>query len=219
MSDPGDRHKGQPILRAGAELETADAAVIMLHGRGASASDILSLSDAFDRPDLAYLAPQAAGNSWYPERFLVSIEENEPDRTSALRLIADLIGHLITHDITPDRTVLLGFSQGACLALEFAARHPDRYGAVIALSGGLMGETIDTGDYTGSLEATPVFLGSSDVDPHIPVDRVAASAAVMDALHGAVIEQIYPGLGHTVNNDEIVHIKRFLADMAPLSSG
>ena len=116
MSHPDNPHKGQPVLRAGAELEEANAAVIMLHGRGGNAADILALSGAFDRPDLAYLAPQAAGNTWYPKRFLAPVRENEPGRTSALELIADIIGLAITHDITPDRIALLGFSQGACLS-------------------------------------------------------------------------------------------------------
>ncbi|MCP4383507.1 MAG: phospholipase, partial [Hyphomicrobiales bacterium] len=130
-------------------------------------------------------------------------------------MIADIIGLAITHDITPDRIALLGFSQGACLALEFAARHPDRYGAVIALTGGLIGETIDGGDYRGTLEGTPVFIGSSDVDPHIPLVRITESSAVMEALGGAVVERIYPGMGHIVNDDEISQIRTMLHAMAP----
>lgn len=219
MNSRDNPHEGQPVLRSGADLADAEAAVVMLHGRGADAADILALSDAFERPDIAYLAPQAKGNTWYPHRFLAPVRENEPERSSALRVIADIIGLLITREITPERIGLLGFSQGACLALEFAARHPDRYGAVVALTGGLMGETIDVGDYRGSLEGTPVFIGSSDIDPHIPLARVGQSSAVMEALGGAVTEKIYPDMGHIINDDEIDQIRRMLDTMAPGPQG
>lgn len=215
MMHPTSPHKGQPVLRAGAELEEAGAAVIMMHGRGADAADILSLAGAFDRPDIAYLAPEAAGRTWYPRSFLAPVAGNEPGRSSALELMADLLGLLITHDILPDRIAILGFSQGACLALEFAARHPDRYGAIIGLTGGLIGETLDADEYTGSLEGTPVFIGSSDVDPHIPLERVHETTRIMQRLDGAVTERIYPGMGHVINEDEVEAIRQLLAKMAP----
>ena len=214
MSSEAQTHRGQPLLQAGAALEEADAAVVMLHGRGADAGDILALSEAFGRPALAYLAPQAANNTWYPQPFMAPVADNEPWRTSALELVADVVGMLITHDIPPAKTAILGFSQGACLALEFAARHPDRYGAIVALTGGLIGESIAPGDYAGSLERTPVFIGSSDVDPYIPIERVKESVAIMEGLDAAVVERIYPGMGHSINEDEVSHIQAMLAAMA-----
>ena len=208
-------HKGRPVLAAGAGLEAAGGAVIMMHGRGAGASDILSLAGSLARPDIACLAPDAAGQTWYPRPFMAPRRDNEPDLTSALELIADILGLLITHDIPPERTALLGFSQGACLVLEFAARHPDRYGAVVALTGGLIGETLDADEYTGSLEETPVFIGSSDVDPHIPLERVRESARIMERLGGVVSERIYPGMGHLINEDERESIRLMLDVMIP----
>lgn len=215
MDSAANPHKGQPVLHAGAGLDEAGAAMIMLHGRGADAADILALAGTLERPDIAYLAPQAADHSWYPRPFLAPLAENEPHLTSALECVADILGMLITHDIPPDRMALLGFSQGACLALEFAARHPDRYGAVIALTGGLVGETIDRTAYTGSLEGTPVFIASSDVDPYIPLDRVQESVAIMRELDGDVIERIYPGMGHNINEDEVGQVSELLSRMAP----
>jgi len=215
MDSAANPHKGQPVLRAGAGLDEADAAMIMLHGRGADAADILALAEALERPDIAFLAPQAADHTWYPRPFLAPVSENEPYLTSALERVSDILGMLITHDIPPDRMALLGFSQGACLALEYAARHPDRYGAVIALTGGLIGETVDRAGYKGSLEGTPVFIGSSDVDPYIPLDRIHESIAVIRELDGEVTERIYPGMGHGINQDEVGHVSELLDRMAP----
>lgn len=214
MADPANPHKGQPVLQSGAGLDEATAAVIMLHGRGADAADILGLAGSFDRPALAYLAPDAAGHTWYPRPFIAPVAQNQPYLASALELIADIIGLLITRDIPPERIALVGFSQGACLALEFAARHPDRYGAVVALTGGLIGDVIDPADYRGSLEGTPVFIGSSDVDPHIPFARVGESTAVMEKLGAEVTEKIYPGMGHTINEDEVSHVRALLDRLA-----
>lgn len=215
MEGDGNPHKGQPVLQAGPGLEAAEGAVIMMHGRGADAADILSLAGLFGRADIACLAPNAAGRTWYPHSFMAPRQDNEPDLTSALELMADILGLLITHDIPPERTALLGFSQGACLALEFAARHPDRYGAVIALTGGLIGQTLDADDYTGSLEETPVFIGSSDVDPYIPLDRVHESTRIMERLGATVTERIYPGMGHLINEDEREAIRLMLDAMIP----
>ena len=214
MTKDASPHKGQPVFQAGADLDAASGAVVMMHGRGADAADILGLAERFDRPGLAYLAPEAAGHTWYPLSFLAPTARNQPYLASALDAIADIIGYLITRDILPERTALVGFSQGACLALEFAARHPDRYGAVAAFTGGLIGDTVDPSDYSGSLEGTPIFIGSSDVDPHVPLSRVRESAAIMAKLGGEVTEKVYPGMAHTINEDEIGHVRALLDRIA-----
>ena len=192
---------------------------IAVHGRGASADDILSLAREIGAAesgahssarlsarlsDVAFLAPEAASHTWYPLSFLAPIERNEPWLTSALSTIERLVTTLGSQGISSDRIALLGFSQGACLALEFAARHPRRYAAVIAFSGGLIGPPGTPRTYTGSLEGTPVFLGCSDVDPHIPVDRVRESAAVLKEMHASVDARIYPRMGHTINQEELL---------------
>lgn len=206
-----DPHRGRPVLVAGAALDGASAAMIMVHGRGADAGDILGLAEYFERPDIAYLAPEAAGHTWYPNRFLVPVEQNEPYLSSALGVLAMLVGDLENAGIAAERIFLLGFSQGACLSLEFAARNPRRYGGVFALSGGLIGASVKAENYSGSLAGTPVFLGCSDIDPHIPLARVKESSAVMAALGATVTERIYPGMGHTVTGDEVEEIKKVLA--------
>jgi predicted esterase len=202
-------HDSQPVYAAGKPLEEARAAMIMLHGRGADAESILAFAGEFRQPDIAYLAPQAAHNTWYPQRFIAPVKANEPWLTSALEKVAALIEHIGLAGIPPERTFLLGFSQGACLALEYAARQPQRYGGLFGLSGAL----IENGDrprtYAGSLSGTPVFLGCSDEDFHIPRDRVERSAGLLQDLGGSVTLRLYPGLGHTVNDDEI----RFVRDM------
>jgi predicted esterase len=213
MSDPNDPHRGQPVLRAGADLSQAKAAMIMLHGRGADAADIIGLSEVIGRPEIIYLAPEAAGHTWYPYSFLAPVTRNEPGRASALNVIAGLIGRLGSARLAPERIALLGFSQGACLALEFAARNPRRYGAVFGLSGGLIGEAVDQEDFSGSLEGTPTFIGCSDIDPHIPLQRVRESAAILRRLDAEVSEKIYPGMGHTIVEDEIVEVRRIVDEM------
>lgn len=210
----GDPHRGQPVLQAGADPAEAQAAMIMLHGRGADAADIIALSQIIGGTEILYLAPEAAGHSWYPYSFLAPIEDNEPGRTSALGVVTGLIAEIgNTRGIAPNRIALLGFSQGACLALEYAARHPRRYGAIFALSGGLIGETVALQEYSGSLAGTPVFVGCSDSDPHIPLDRVKQSAEIIKALGANVTECIYPGMGHTIIEDEVIHIRRIVATM------
>jgi phospholipase/carboxylesterase len=184
--------------------------MIVVHGRGADADDILSLAAELRMSDVAYLAPQAAGNSWYPYSFLTPIERNEPHLSSALHLISQLVTTLIGQGVSTDRIGLMGFSQGACLSLEFAARNARRYAAVIGLSGGLIGPPGTPRAYGGSLDGTPVFLGCSDVDPHIPVERVHESTEVLKALGGTVDERIYRGLGHTVNSDELKAVTALL---------
>jgi len=206
-------HRGQPVLAAGRPLADAGAAMVLVHGRGGSAEDILGFAADLDRPELAYLAPQAAGHSWYPYSFLAPLEQNEPGLSSALDQLGALVAHLEHAGIPAERIVLLGFSQGACLSLEFAARNARRYGGVVALSGGLIGPPGTPRDYPGGLNGTPVFLGCSDRDPHIPKDRVDESAKVFERMGAAVTERIYPGMGHTVNEDELDFVRGLLAPL------
>jgi predicted esterase len=184
--------------------------VICLHGRGASADDILGLADGFGVSDVAYVAPEASGHTWYPFSFLSPLAQNEPGLTSALGVIAALVADLGQRGVSADRIVLLGFSQGACLSLEFAARHARRYRAIVALSGGLVGPPGTPRAYEGSLEGTPVFLGCSDIDPHIPLERVHESTLVLRGMGADVDERIYPRMAHTVNQDEIDAVRSLL---------
>jgi predicted esterase len=206
-----DPHRGQPILRRGPEPARARLAIICIHGRGASAEDILTVADELELDDVAYLAPQAAGNTWYPYSFLAALNDNQPGLNSALGVVASIVDDLGAQQIAPGRVAVLGFSQGACLSLEYAARHARRYAAVIAFSGGLIGPPGAPREYTGSLDGTPVFIGCSDVDPHIPVERVRESAVVFRGLSAQVDERIYPRMGHTINGDEISRVRRLLS--------
>lgn len=208
-----DPHGSQPVLHRGASLSAATAATILVHGRGATAEDILSLADELPAPGMTYLAPQAAGFTWYPNSFLAPIASNEPGITSGLNLLSRLLDQLADHHIPPERTLLLGFSQGACLTLEFAARHARRYGGVAGLSGGLIGPPGTPREYSGSLEGTPVFLGCSTRDPHIPAPRVKESAQVLRQLGAVVTTKLYPDLGHTVSEDELVHVRDMINHM------
>lgn len=213
MSNASDPHRGQPVLTAGAPLAEAKGAVLMLHGRGANAADIIGLARVINRPELAYLAPDAANHAWYPRPFMTPAAGNEPWLSSAKGVVAHLIAEVGLAGISLERTALIGFSQGACLSLEFAARNPRRYGAVIALSGGLIGDAIPTSAYAGSLAGTPVFVGCSDTDPFIPLERVQASAAVMAHLGAEVTERIYPHMPHTIVADEVEQVQRILDGM------
>jgi phospholipase/carboxylesterase len=208
-------HAQQPIYTAGADLSQARAAMIMVHGRGATAESILSLSAAeLRRPDFAYLAPQAAHNSWYPYTFLSPLSDNEPFLSSALAKLAGMLAHLADNGLPPERTLLLGFSQGACLAMEYAARHARRYGGLVGLSGGLIGPDGAPRNYEGSFDGAPAFLGCSDVDPHIPKERVEETAAVLRRLGADVAMRLYPGMGHTINQDEISFVQEMMAACA-----
>ena len=208
-----DPHEGSEEVWLGPSLESAQSAVVLIHGRGDSARGILALAEEFQAPRTVFLAPQATGYSWYPYSFLSKIELNEPWLSSSLLRVRAAVATVSTV-IPKESIVLMGFSQGACLVLEFAARNPMRYGGVVALSGGLIGPADTPRSYPGSLDGTPVFLGCSDVDSHIPVDRVRESARVMDGLGGEVDERIYPGMGHTINGDEIAWTARLLASLA-----
>ncbi len=206
MTDFEHVHAGQPILGAGKPLDEAHAAAILIHGRGAGAYDILGLSNDLSHPDYVYLAPQAKDNVWYPQRFIVPIALNEPYLSSALRVIDELRDVINDAGVPDSRIMLIGFSQGACLALEYAARAGLRLGGVAGLSGGLIGDVIDTRRYK-PLDGTPIFLGCSDVDFHIPLTRVEESTQVMMELGGAVTKRIYPRMGHLINEDEIEFVR------------
>jgi predicted esterase len=204
-------HAGQPILTAGASLESARAAMILIHGRGATADNILSLSEVFaDQQDVAYFAPQAKGNTWYPYRFTEPLESNEPYLSSALSVIDALVAHIHKAGLPTEKIVLLGFSQGACLSVEYAARHAQRYGGVAVLSGGLIGPDGTPRNYDGSMSGTPVFFGCSDVDFHIPKQRVLDSAEIMRKLGADVTAKLYPNMDHTINDDELIHVAEIL---------
>jgi predicted esterase len=196
-------HAGQPVLTSGLPLDQATAALILVHGRGDNAQGILQLANVLAVPGYAYLAPDASGNTWYPNSFLASIESNEPGITSGLRVIAELIERAEASGIPAERVVLGGFSQGACLASEFVSRNARRYGGLLVFSGGLIGPEGTSRDYDGSLADTPIFVGCSDVDFHIPLERVQETTETLTRLGGDVTERIYPGMGHTIIQDEI----------------
>lgn len=206
-------HRGQPVLAAGEPLERARAAMLMIHGRGADAEDILSLAGELGAAGFAYLAPQASGSSWYPNRFLAPLESNEPWLSSALGVVGDVFAQIVVSGLPPERVILLGFSQGACLALEFAARNARRYGGVVGLSGALIGPDGAARNDRGFLAGTPVFLGCGDPDPHIPRLRVDQAAEALRNLGGEVTERIYPGMGHTINPDEIEFVRAMMQSL------
>jgi len=195
-----------PVLEAGEKLGKARAAMILAHGRGATAEDIMTVAAELMHPGFAYLAPQASGNAWYPNPFTASIETNEPYLSSALEVLETLLAR-VEETVPAERVILLGFSQGACLTLEFAARHARRYGGVVGLSGGLIGPDGTPRDYPAEFEGTPAFLGCSDVDPHIRRDRVIEAADVFKRMGAQVTARLYPGMGHTVSQDEIDSVR------------
>lgn len=203
-------HQDQPVFYKGKRLEVADAAMIMIHGRGATAESILALSGEFSTHNVAYLAPQADSNTWYPYSFLSPIEMNEPGITSGIAKIDSLINDLISKGFSTDKIFLLGFSQGACLSLEYVARNPAKFGGVIGLSGGLIGPPGTPRNYSGSFDKTEIFLGCSDVDPHIPIERVDETEKVFLRMNADVTKRIYKGMGHTINQDEINFITSLL---------
>jgi len=205
-----DPHRGQPIRLAGEPFAHARAAMLMLHGRGATAEDILSLAGELAVPGFAYLAPQAAENTRYPNRFLAPLASNEPWLTSALHFVDVALTQIVQAGISPERMIILGFSQGACLALEYTARHARRYGGLVGLSGALIGPDDAPRDYAGSLAGTPVFLGCSDVDFHVPKARVQSTAEVLQRLGGDLTVRLYPNMDHTVNQDELDFVRSMM---------
>jgi len=201
------------VREAGEPLDLARAAMILIHGRGASAADILTIADEVMLPGVAYLAPQAAGSAWYPNPFTAPFEANEPYLSSALEVVSTLLAR-VESAVPAERVVLLGFSQGACLTLEFAARHARRYGGVVGLSGGLIGPDGTPRDYPGDFQRAPVFLGCSDVDPYIPKERVIETGQVFERMGADVTVRLYPSMAHTVNVDEIEAVRTIVSAIA-----
>jgi predicted esterase len=206
-------HQNQPVITAGKALKEAGAALILIHGRGDTAKNFITLANELYHPDLAYLAPQAAGNTWYPFSFLAPIADNEPGISSGIMAIGDLLAEITAAGIPDERIMLVGFSQGACLTLEFIARSARRYGSVLGFSGGLIGPDGTPRNYSGSLEQTPIFLGCSDVDFHIPKERVELTAQVLGQLDGQVTMRFYPGMGHTINQDELDFARQLISNL------
>jgi predicted esterase len=205
-----DPHAGQPVAEAGAPLGQGTAVVVMVHGRNAGPTNILDLVPRLARPAVTYLAPAAGNRTWYPYSFMADIDRNQPSLSSALNALAALVDRVEHAGVQRSRVVLLGFSQGACLASEFAVRHASRFGGLIAFTGGLIGPPGTVWDYPGSFEGTPVFLGTGDPDAHVPVERVTESAAVLSRMGAAVTRRVYPGMGHLVNDDEIAAAQALL---------
>jgi phospholipase/carboxylesterase len=198
------------IIIAGKSLQEANKALIMVHGRGATAEDILSLADYLAVKDYALIAPQATNNTWYPLSFLALPKQNEPWLSSALSLLNEIVKDLNNENITTDHIYFIGFSQGACLTLEFVTRNAKKYGGVVAFTGGLIGNKIYPENYKGDFENTSVFIGSSNPDPHIPVQRVKASADIMQSMHAKVTTKVYDNMGHTINEDEIQNVNSLI---------
>ena len=198
------------ILTAGRPLSEAKKALILLHGRGAGAEDILSLSSYLNVKEYTLLAPQATGNTWYPYSFLMPVKQNEPWLSSALGLVKELVADINRAGIGSEQIYFAGFSQGACLTLEFVARHAYRYGGVAAFTGGLIGDHVHTESYHGDFEGTPVFIGTSNPDPHVPIERVNATVKVLKSMNAHVTEKIYNNMGHTINEDEIENANRLI---------
>jgi predicted esterase len=210
---PKKPHAGEPVFMTGEALDRARAAVVLVHGRGGTARDILSLAGELMQPGFVFLAPQAEGNTWYPLSFLAPTERNEPYLTGALEAVANTLRQVAEAGIPAEHTILLGFSQGACLALEFVARNAQRFGGVAGLSGGLIGAEGSPREYGGSLAGTPVFLGCSDFDPHIPKERVVESGQILGRLGGSVDVRLYPGMGHTINQEELEQVRLMMAGL------
>ena len=201
---------GQRVVEAGEPVRSARAAMVLLHGRGATAEDIMPVAAEVAMPGWAFLAPQAAGNTWYPNPFTAPLESNEPYLTAALDTVTRAVERAETH-VPAQRIVVLGFSQGACLTLEWSARHARRYGAVIGLSGGMIGPEGTPRDYAGGFDGTPAFLGCSDIDPHIPMPRVVEAGEVLKRMGAEVAVRFYPGMGHLVGIEEIGAIRELMA--------
>jgi len=211
MTDP---HSDHPLHTAGDPLDEASVAVVMIHGRGARADGFLQFADEIGVDGVAYLAPQADRGSWYPNRFIDPIESNEPHLTAALGVVEETVEKAVDAGIDHDHIVLMGFSQGACLASEYVARNPREYGGLVAFSGGLIGPLGMTFEHEGDVSGTPVFFGCSDSDPHIPEERVTESADVFERLGASVEVRIYPDMGHTIIDDEVEYVVDLLENLA-----
>ena len=198
------------IISAGKELTENSKVLIMLHGRGGTAEDILSLATHLDVEDFSLVAPKATNNTWYPYSFLAPTAQNEPWLSSAINLIKEIVDDLVERKIGHEKIFFLGFSQGACLALEYIARHANKYGGVVAFTGGLIGDKINQNNYAGDFDGTPIFIGSSDPDAHVPVERVKVSTGILKKMNALVTEKIYSNMGHTINQDEIEDANRIV---------
>jgi phospholipase/carboxylesterase len=205
------------IITAGKALAADGKVLILLHGRGGSAEDILSLSSYLEVPDFTLLAPQATNNSWYPSSFLAPPAQNEPWLSSALSLLGEIVEEVKSKGVPAANIYFAGFSQGACLTLEFVTRNADRYGGVAAFTGGLIGDKISPGNYRGDFGGTPIFIGSSNPDPHVPVERVYATANILRDMGAALTEKIYNGMGHTINQDEIDQANNLIFGQTPIN--
>jgi predicted esterase len=215
MPSPTDNahpHQGMPVLRLGSELPQARRALILLHGRGASAQDMAGLAQELALPDdMLVLAPQASGNIWYPQRLTATVESNEPYLSSALLRVSEVVATLAEGGISAEKVWLGGFSQGASLAIEFVLRSARRWGGLLAFSGGFIWPLGKPRPAAGSVQGTPVFLGCSDVDPYIPRSRVEETAAILEAMGAHVTQRLYPGMGHTINQDEIQWAQKLIS--------
>jgi predicted esterase len=203
-------HQGMPIFYGGSPIERARGGMILLHGRGAGAHDILSLAEDFDEPQFLYAAPDAREQSWYPHSFTDPVTDNEPEFSSGLAVIDDLVKSLSAQALPPEQLILLGFSQGACLVLEYAVRNPRRYGGIVALSGCLFGPPDEPREFAGSLKGTPAFIGCGEGDEIFTPDCVTRAAEALGGLGAEVATRLYPDLGHSVNEDEIRAVKRLV---------
>jgi predicted esterase len=205
-------HQKSRTITTGADPQKADGAIIMIHGRGATAESIVTLAHEFDAENFHFAAPQASGNTWYPYSFMAPSKNNQPGLSSGLQAIFNIVSDLESKGIPKEKIIFLGFSQGACLATEFVARHPNHYGGLIAFSGGIIGDgdSVNPENYTGSLDGTPYFVGCSDNDAHIPVERVEESVEVMTKLGADVTKKIYSGMGHTIIRDEIEEAQKII---------
>lgn len=208
-----DPHAASQTLTAGTPLENASAVLILIHGRGATAAGILRLVEQLQVPSIHALAPQAAGNTWYPHSFLAPLADNQPHLDSALLKIAQVIQSVETRGISPNQIALLGFSQGACLACEFIARNPRRYGAVMALTGGVIGPPGMERNDTGSLHDTPIFLGANTPDAHVPFNRVEETAEIFLRMSAAVDLRPYPGMPHAINHEQLAVCREMLTSL------
>jgi phospholipase/carboxylesterase len=214
MANADENEKSQmhqkEIITAGTKIENAKKVLIMLHGRGATAEGILRLASHLNVENYALVAPQATNFTWYPYSFLAPLKQNEPWLSSALDLLAGIVNDIESSGISKDQIYFLGFSQGACLTLEFVTRHATKWGGVAAFTGGLIGDHLVMDHYTGNFNNTPIFIGSSNPDPHVPVERVLESAAVLQKMNASVTHKIYPNMGHTVSEDEIEKVNQLI---------
>ncbi|MBT2564725.1 dienelactone hydrolase family protein [Pedobacter sp. ISL-68] len=198
------------IIKAGKSLDQAEKVLIMIHGRGGTAQDILSMAEYLEVSKFALIAPQAENNTWYPQSFLAPRAANEPSLSNALKTINDIVIDLGKEGFTKEQIYFLGFSQGACLTLDFVASNAARYGGVVAFTGGLIGEEVDHRNYHGDFDGTPVFIGSSDPDMHVPVSRVKESTVLLEGMGAKVTEIIYQNMGHTISHSEITQVNKLI---------